>query len=372
MSAPTVSPAARRPGARQAAAAIALSFLGAVALDSLVFRTPWYISLLEPDSSTGVFEMTLFREREAQARLGSNLVVTLGDSRFAYAPRLSNEITSRTGLVFRHAGVAGTDARSWYYMLRDLDPSANRYRAVVIGVPDFDDEDEAFNPADDLRALHYVIARLRWADILQFGFSFESAGVRWQALRGALLKGVVLQRDVREFLTNPRKRIDYVALCHRGYEEWTYNYVAPPGSMEGLRIDWSTYTATYPPGVEDGQRDTVKGVLLRPPQPQTGRFAAYRRKWFGRIIDRYRDSPTRIVFVRLPRGAVPRPDNLVRKLSSSVREFGRRPNVLIATEHAFDSLERPELFMDAVHLNREGIARFSPMLAEEVARTIAR
>jgi lysophospholipase L1-like esterase len=370
--APKPRAAASRLSAGQAAAAVIFSLVGVLALDGLLFRTSLYPSILEPDSSTGLFEMILARERAAQARYGANMVVTFGDSRFAYAPRLANEVTDRTGLVFRQAGVAGTDARSWYYMLRDLDPSAKRYRAVVIGVPDFDDEDEAGNPADDLRALHYVIARLRWSDIPEFAFSFPDRAARWQALRGSVLKGAVLQQDIRQFLSHPRKRLDYVALCRRGYEGWTYNYVETPRSMTGLAIDWATMTATFAPGAAADQRDTVRDVLLRPAQPQTGRVAAFRRQWLGRILDRYRGSPTRIVFVRLPRGAVPRPDGLVRKLSSSIREFAARPNVLLAPEHTFDVLERPELFQDAIHLNREGIARFSPMLADEIARILTR
>jgi hypothetical protein len=370
--APQPQVAARRLSARQAAAAVLLALAGVLALDSLLFRTSLYPSILEPESSTGMFELILSRERQAQERNGSNLVVTIGDSRFAYSPRLSNEVTDRTGLVFRHAGVAGTDPRSWYYMLRDLDPSATRYRAVVIGVPDFDDEDEAFSPADDLRALHYVIARLRWTDIPQFVLSFQTPAARWQALRGAVLKGAVYQQDVRQFLSHPLKRLDYVALCRTGYEGWTYNYEETPRSMAGLAIDWSTMTATFPPTADADQRDTVRANLLRPPEPQTGRAAAFRREWLGRILDRYRGSPTRIVFIRLPRGAVPRPDGLVRPLSSSIRKLAARPGVLLAPEHAFDVLERPELFQDAIHLNREGIARFSPILAGEVARALAR
>ena len=102
-------------------------------LDGLLFRTPFYPSILEPDSSTGVFELTLWREQQAQTRNGDNMVVTLGDSRFAYSPRLANELTAKTGYVFRHAGVAGTDVRSWYYMLRDLDPTARRIAPLCSG-----------------------------------------------------------------------------------------------------------------------------------------------------------------------------------------------------------------------------------------------
>src|SRR6185436_1179926 len=104
----------------------------------------------------------LRREREAQAVHADNMVVTLGDSRFAYSPKLSNDVSGNTGLVLRHAGIGGSEARTWYYMLREVDPGHRRYRAVVIGVPNLADEDEPFDPADDIRALHYVIERLRW------------------------------------------------------------------------------------------------------------------------------------------------------------------------------------------------------------------
>ena len=39
--------------------ALPLAFLGLFGLDALLFRTPLYPSILEPDSSTGVFELIL-------------------------------------------------------------------------------------------------------------------------------------------------------------------------------------------------------------------------------------------------------------------------------------------------------------------------
>jgi lysophospholipase L1-like esterase len=352
------------------AIACALAVLGAAALDALVFRTPWYVAHLEPDSSTGVFESVLARERDAQRHNGDNMVVTLGDSRFAYAPRLANQVGGQTGYVFRHAGVAGTDARSWYYMMRDLDPTRRRYRAVVIGVNDYGDEDEEFNPNDDIRALHYVIARLRLRDVPEFARSFDSLALQWEAFRGSIWKGMTFQADMLDFLAHPQWRLGKVALNRRFFEFWTYGYVETDRSMAGLAIDWKTMTATMPPGLDEDQVATVNNALLRAPAPQTGRLAAFRRHWLGKIIDLYRGSPTRIVFLRLPRGPVVRPDRLVHKLSSSIRELARRPNVMLAPEHAFDSLEHPELFRDALHLNREGIARFSPMMAGEIGRLL--
>jgi hypothetical protein len=355
---------------RRLGLALLAAFLGLFGLDGLLFRTPFYPSILQMDSSTGAFELTLRREQQAQTRNGDNLVVTLGDSRFAYSPRLANQVAAQTGYIFRHAGVAGTDVRSWHYMLRDLDPTARRYRAIVFGVTDYDDEDEFFTPDDDIRALHYAIARLRWSDVLGFALSFHSLGCQWEALRGASLKGIVYQSDLLAFLSKPTERIRRTRIEHRDFDKWTYDYLETPRSMAGLQIDWTAWKVAFPPGLDQDQQDTVNNTMMSPPAPQTGRLAAFRRAWYGRILERYHDSPTKIIFVRLPRAPIPRPDGLVRKKSSSIREFASRPNVLLCDEHAFDALEQPELFRDGMHLNRAGIAQFSPMLAEDISRML--
>jgi hypothetical protein len=355
---------------RRIALTLLLACLGLFGLDALLFRTRLYMSILEPDSSAGLLELILWREKAAQRTAGDNLVVTLGNSRMGYSPKGVDLRPRQTGYIVRTAGVAGSDPRSWYYLLRDLDPTARRYRAIVFGIDDYDDEDRLFNPDDDIRALHYSIARLRLGDAIEFAQSFHSREVQWEAFRGAVLKGIALQSDILAFLAHPSKRIANVRLCHQGWPDWTYNYVESSRNMVGLQIDWSTLTATYPPGMTEEQKGTVRSFLIHEPNPQTGRLAHYFRTWLGRIADRYRDSRTKIIFVRLPRGPIPRPDYLVKKRSSSIRELASRPNVILANEHLFDCLEHPEFFKDAMHLNRDGVERFSAMLADEVARIL--
>jgi lysophospholipase L1-like esterase len=126
-----------------------------------------------------------------------------------------------------------------------------------------------------------------------------------------------------------------------------------------------------PPGNAE-LADQIHRFILYRPQPQTGKRAAFRRKWFGQLLDRYRGTATKVVFVRLPRGAIPRPENLVQKKSSSIREFAARPGVVLLDEHAFDSLETPELFRDGFHLNNTGCARLSVMMAQEVGKLLRR
>jgi hypothetical protein len=370
---PTVAPP--RPGYashafRRAGLACSLAFLGVFGLDALVFRTHYYTQFLEPDSSTGQFEMILRREQQAQQRYGDNMIAAFGDSRLGFSPRAALRLRPNSAYVFRVAGMAGTDVRVWYYMLRDLDPTARRYRALVFAVNDYRDEDWGI-PEDDPRLLHYVIARLRVSDIPGFFTAFGEPKLRWEAFRGSVFKGLVYQTDVLAFLSDPARRIKWVRLYDKYWQLWVWNWVDTDRNMVGLRIDWTAWKATLPPGMDQHQRDTVRDFLMYPPgHPQTGHYAAFRRKWFGKIIDRYRGSPTKIIFFRLARGPIPRPDNLVDKKTCSICELARRPNVLLAPEHDFDSLEHPEFYKDAMHLNREGGERFTAMLVDEVTKLL--
>jgi hypothetical protein len=314
--------------------------------------------------------LILHREQEAQKNAGGNLVVTFGNSRFAWSSKVTDQERVASPYRFRDAGIAGSSPRVWYYMSRDLDPTAHAYRALVFGLDSYEDEDGVYNPDDDIRDLHYVINRLRFTDVVQFARSFHDPQVQWQAFRGGALKGLIYQEDVHAFLNTPAKRLHDVPQARDGYAGWTYNFRETDRSLTGLMIDWSTFQVTFPLGADENQRATVTGFLARQPVPQTGRLAAFRRLWLGRIIDRYRNSPTRTIFLRLPRGPIPRPASLDVATSSSIRELARSPKVLLADEHAFDSLEHPEFFKDGMHLNRTGINRFSILLADEVTRLL--
>ena len=121
-----------------------------------------------------------------------------------------------------------------------------------------------------------------------------------------------------------------------------------------------------PERVAPEKRSEIARLLLRRPAEPSPDFAGYRRRWLGAILARYRGSRTRIIFVRLARGPVVRP-GLSSDPASSIREFAARGDAVLIDEHRFDILERPELFLDALHMNQQGAVQFSTMLASEVA-----
>jgi hypothetical protein len=67
-----------------------------------------------------------------------------GDSQVAegFSARLANQVGEASGWEFVNAGVGGASMRSWYYMVRDLDPDRSRFDVIVLplrGYPDVDD-----------------------------------------------------------------------------------------------------------------------------------------------------------------------------------------------------------------------------------------
>src|SRR5690242_17667460 len=100
-------PPARGPRSGRILAA-GLAVAGLFALDALLFRTKMYPQLLEPGSSTGLFELILRKEIKAQKTLGNNLVVTLGNSRFAWTPKVVDRERPDGPYRFRDSGLAGS------------------------------------------------------------------------------------------------------------------------------------------------------------------------------------------------------------------------------------------------------------------------
>lgn len=311
-----------------------------------------------------MLQLMLLRERQHQAEWKEQLVLTMGDSRMNYSAKLANEYLASKGAKFRltHGGVAGTTPRIWYYILRELDPTATRYRAIVLPVEGYDDEDTYVDFSDYPLDANYLSPLLRWTDVPEYPLSYTTPQYAREAWKACLLKGAALQADLLAMLISPASRVRSAKLNRSWWPGGSYEYVETEKDVVGLAIDWKTRTASAPAGVD---MNVVKTMLLRPDAPQTGKFGAYRRRWFGKIIERYRNSQTRLIFVMLPRGPFVRP--AVKPVSASIREFASQKNVLLGDERRFESLERPEMFHDALHMNRAGSTRYGQMLADDLA-----
>lgn len=217
--------------------------------------------------------------------------------------------------------------------------------------------------------MHYLIDRLRLTDLADFPWTFDNLKLRGVAIAEMLFKGYVYRRDFLDFISHSKARLAQVRLNNADSAGWFYDYQGTEHNLTGLQIDWSHNVANYPAHFTADDRRIVQEVLLSPQPPDRGRLSAYLKRWYGRIVARYRGSGTKLIFLQVPRAPVPPPERPP-KLNSAIRQIASDPNVIVLDEHLFEALERPDLFGDAMHLNGEGENRFSEILAREVRRVL--
>lgn len=353
---------------------VAAHLVGALLLvfaaNLLLFHTSFYPSLIDPDSTTGQVEIAL-RNEIARKVTDRQQVLAVGHSRMSLRPHIANRAIA-TGYTFATIAVPGTSPRCWYYLLRDVDPTARRYAAILIPSDDYDDRDVGEDLADRVADLHYLAARLRVRDLIEFPASYRDPAARVVAGYNILLRGLVYRRDLQRFLLHPADRLENVRAHRRHSAEWNYGYTGDERSLRGLFVDWEARTIRFPDGVPPALRDNLRDELLPSSSPPaTGTTHEFQLRWLGRIVDRYRGSGTRLVFLRLPRRPLIRPGAIPANPNGAVRQLARRDGVTVIDEQFFGELERPEWFCDALHLNADGSVRFTRMLVEETSRILA-
>jgi alginate O-acetyltransferase complex protein AlgI len=340
-----------------------------VVLGVAFFYTGLYRSVLDPFSSAGSFEATVAQVNGVAANPHTDVLV-LGDSRI-YAgldPTIASGASQ--GLRFLNAGVPGTTPRCWDFFLRAVDPAASKFRAVVVPVDTYTDDDGAIGSIDgDLHAtdFHYIVLSVSPRDVPKLAASFPDPRARLSTALDLLLRGPELRDDIQAFAGDPAGRFAAIA---RARTERTYDPLTPhprTESLAGMRVDFARNTIAYPPGVSDDERIAMQTQVLRVERPSAS-YALYRLRWLAPIVNRYAAAGIPVIFVRLPTRPLHRHAPLA--AAGTMLQFQNAGARIIAQDE-YVALERPELFADHDHLNAAGSVRFSTMLGRDVAAILA-
>ena len=332
-----------------------------VCLDGVVFHTGLYVSILAPDSYAGRLAVITRAEKQRQAS-GLKEVLVLGDSRMAegFSTTVADELGSAAGLKFVNLAEPASSVNTWYYMLREVDPAARRYSAVIVpyGV--------GYEPstADPLR-ISMAAPLLRYRDCFDFASGFQRWSGRFRAFAACILRGSAYQSDVVDLLEHPIARIKSVQQepnrmqSRAAYKGRDYDLV-------GTTYDSKTGHVTFAPQLTEAQRQAIRKSLVRPSQSEMQYSMELQREWIPRILNRYSKSPTAIVLTPVPRGPFRELTGFSMAYHTFFPHLVTQRSFLSVPEQTFDFLEKPEYYFDAYHLNAKGRARFTETLVTEV------
>jgi hypothetical protein len=332
-----------------------------VSLDGIIFHTELYVSILAPDSYAGRVAVITRAEKQRPSS-GLKEVLVLGDSRMAegFSTTVADKLGSDAGLKFVNLAEPASSVNTWYYMLREVDPAARRYSAIIVpyGI--------GYEPstADPLR-ISMAAPLLRYGDCFDFASGFQRWSGRFRAFTTCILRGLAYQSDVADLLEHPIARIKSVQQepnrmqSRAAYKGRDYDLV-------GTTYDSKTGHVTFAPQLTETQRQAIRKSLVRPSQSEMQYSMELQREWIPRILNRYSKSPTAIVFTPVPRGPFRELTGFSMAYHTFFPHLVTQRSFLSVPEQTFDFLEKPEYYFDAYHLNAKGRARFTETLVAEV------
>jgi hypothetical protein len=244
-------------------------------------------------------------------------------------------------------------------MVREVDPTARRYAAIVIpyGI--------GYEPnnADSLR-ISMTAPLLRYEDGFHFASGFQRSSGGFRAFMACILRGSAYQDDVVDLLSHPVARmrsIQQADKVHTGGEYKGRDY-----DLVGTSYDAATGQVTFAPKLTEAQRLAFRRSLIQPSQSDTEYSLKLQRDWIPRIMDRYLHSPTAIVLTPLPRGPFLELGGLSRGYGSVLPTSVVERTRFSLPGHTFEFLEKPEYYFDAFHLNAKGRQKFTETLVSEL------
>ena len=332
-----------------------------ICVDGVVFHTRLYTSILAPDSYAG--RMALITQAEKE-RVSSSLkeVLVLGDSRMAegFSAAVADNLSSVDGFKFVNLAEPASSVNIWDYMLREVDPTTQRYWAIVVpyGIG------YEPNSADPLR-ISMAAPLLRYGDCFNFASAFQRWSGRFRAFTACILRGSALQSDFVDFLEHPIARIRSVQQEPKRLQSRDV-YKGRDYDIVGTSYDPKTGQVTFPPRLTEAQREAIRDSLAKPSQSETQDFLRMQRDGIQRILNRYSASSTEIVLTPVPRGPFARLPGASMTFHAAFPTVVTQKTVFSLPEQTFNFLEQPEYYFDGYHLNAKGRQRFTETLVAEL------
>ncbi len=341
-------------------------------LESLVYRSGAYFSVAEPESNAGAVVRALL-VLEHDYRPDARNVLVFGDSRVAEGFPPQGAAGGDATFNFINLAVPGSTARTWYYLLREVDRRGFDFDAVVVGTlyRSTHGQPLADWPLDAAHAARLVGLR----DVVSFPATFDDPAMRERARHATLFPALALRQDTLALLESPRARFRDVFETRPAYLEAVRGYPGREENMPGVRFAASGDPVVEWASATNGQRLEVDAILAdlapRPPWLLAANDA-FLGKWLGSMAGIARRRGARLIVYPLPRGPYRAllPDHPA--LPSSLQSLAGEAGVVVLPPDLLAELEAPRFFFDRLHANRAGRERTGAVVGARVREELER
>jgi hypothetical protein len=348
---------------RQPLLLLLLSISFFLSLDAIIYRTNLYQHyILKYYWSPGAIFQHAYYEAKHHKMVSPD-VLLIGNSLLdvAFSSKLFEANYPQAPFHTTKITVSGTNEKVWFYTLKRIDPDHRRYRAIIIPSDGYIINSNSEDKANFYQSALDALTLLEAKDWPSFIASFPDSAIRQRVLLLAFFPSHAYSPDLQDFLMNPRQRLKDLANLRKHHNEMFYdeNDVLPT-SLDGLKIDYATRSViAIPDGIEYfRRREIMEGLSTHSPQEAslfTEQNATFKSTWLSKIIDLYKDSPTQIIFIQMPRWPFMLPAKAPLSNAPDIRNMlPKQKNVTFVDEKTFEFLEKPGFFHDTIHLDTEG------------------
>ena len=354
-----------------------LSVLLFLLIDLIVFRSGLYAKFLTMSSMQG-FAQHISHSVNVGKFNPENSILIVGDSRITegFSHQQANLTAKKMGIEFFNAGIGGSTLRTWCYLLERWDPNQDRFKAIVITLPSYRNAP----PADaglnsrvlDADFLGPNITSKAYVDFLQHQEGFKN---KLSITAPLLISASQYSKDFMDLILHPRNRIETYKWKKATGLNFSDAYKGNPDNMVGLSYDRRANILKYPERLNADQKQAIQNLVIKSSTTSDELLSSskeYSRYWLTRILNRYKQSKTKIIVLRMPSTPVPAINQDANFDVLIDGKHFKNENLYIIPENTFLNLEDPKYFWDPNHLNADGRAALSNQISNTLVEYLSK
>jgi len=344
-----------------------------LAINIVFFSSGFYAKFLTFSSMQG-FAHHIVNSAQKISTDSERDILIIGDSRVTegFNAGEANRSTSTSNYHYLNGGIGGATLRIWYYLLKKIDPNANRYKYIVVTLPSYRNS-PPFDGGFEARMLDadFLAPLISTNEFIDFIGHQTGDLNKFKLFNRVVIASSNYSSDFLDFIRHPLSRIDGYKWRQKVGLNYGDGYTGNPENMVGLSMDSYGKILSYPIRLNNHQKEQVKKYLIsikNGSKIEMIQAADYKNLWLEKILKRYQNKHTKIIIMRLP--STPLPGYVADgsyPLLNVIKENGNNENVFIIPEETFLDLEAPDNFWDMQHLNGLGRARLTRAISQRLS-----